>query len=519
MDEVRQKAASPAKTAADLDRFRLRDFVASLSGGDELEIRAAPTELADIAKILDGCPKAVLFKKAGPEGAELVGNLMGSRARLARAFGVAVDALLPEILQRLKKRPQLNVVSRSAAPVQQVVATGGDCDLTALPVHLQHGFDGAPYISSGIDYVVDPRTGLTNVGLRRLMLRGRLEAGIDLVAPSDLRAIYEAAVARGENLPVSFVVGAHPIDHVSGTLRLPGDELELLASLRGGALPVVKCVTNDIRVPADAEMVLEGYLDPRGHVESEGPYGEFLGYYGGVKRNPVFHVTAITRRRDALFQTTTIGGRSMGRTETAQLTALRTEVMIWRALETAVREPKAVYVTPSSGGMYNVRIALRQRVPGEARNAIAAAMASLSNVKHIFVVDPDIDIFSDDQMDWALATRFQADRDLVVQSGMRVTPLDPSLEGRLSGAKAGFDLTWPFQAGAAVEHAIPEAPRYPGKRYPSLEAALVDGPKYFEELMAALGSRDGREIVRALDQFRRAGKLDHDERGRYRLQG
>src|SRR5213079_1273113 len=133
----------------------------------------------------------------------------------------------------------------------------------------------------------------------------------------------------------------------------------------------------------------------------------------------------------------------LSRTDTAQLNAVRTEVMVWRALETAVREPVAVHATGSSGGMYTLRVALRQRVPGEARNAIAACFGALTNVKNVFVVDPDIDIFSDEQMDWALATRFQADRDLVVVTGMRTLPLDPSLSGAKTGAKAGFDLTWP----------------------------------------------------------------------------
>ena len=105
-------------------------------------------------------------------------------------------------------------------------------------------------------------------------------------------------------------------------MRLPVDELGLLASLRGAPMPVVKSITNDIRIPADAEWVLEGYLGEEGYQEAEGPYGEFLGYYGGVKTNPVFHVTAITRRRDALFQTLTIGGATMSRTDTAQLTTL-----------------------------------------------------------------------------------------------------------------------------------------------------------------------------------------------------
>ena len=501
--------------AADFDRFRLRGFVDGLGG--ELETIDAPTDLADVAEILEGNPKAVLFRALGPERAELVANVAGNRTRLARAFGVTPDALLTEVLRRLRKAPEIFEVSRAEAPAQEVVLSGDDADLTKLPVHLGHGADGAPYISAGIDFVVDAKTGWTNVGVRRLMLRGRREAGIDLVSPSDLRALYEASARAGKPLPVSFVVGAHPVDHVAAVMRLPIDELGLLASLRDAPLPVVKCVSNDIRVPADAEWVLEGTLDPRGHVEAEGPYGEFLGYYGALKRNPVFHLGAITRRRDALFQTATIGGWSLARTDTAQLNALRTEVMIWRALESAVREPIAVHATGASGGMFNLRVALRQRVPGEARNAIAACFGALVNVKNVFVVDPDIDVFSDEQMDWALATRFQPDRDLVVMTGMRTLPLDPSLTQGRTGAKAGFDLTWPFGSAARLETRVPEPPRFVGRRFASLEVALADGPKSFEDLMAALGSRDGREIVRAIDTLRDKG-LDRDGEGRYFLQ-
>ncbi|TMH80817.1 MAG: UbiD family decarboxylase [Betaproteobacteria bacterium] len=508
------------ETGIDLERFRLRDFVEDLRQTGELEVKAGAAELAEVAPALEGNAKAVLFERVGREGAQLVGNVMGSRARLARAFGVAPGQLLAEVLRRLRATPQVVEVPRESAPAQEIVLTGDKADLTALPVNLQHGMDGGPYVSASIDFAVDPSNGWTNVGVRRLMLRGRREAGVDLNSPSDLRALYEAATRQGQRLPVAFVVGSHPADYVAAVMRLPVDELGLLASLRGAPLAVMKCVSCDIRVPADAEWVLEGYLDERGHVEAEGPYGEFLGYYGGVKQNPVFHLSAVTRRRDALFQTATIGGRNLARTDTAQLNALRTEVMVWRALETAVRETKAVYATPASGGMYNLRIALRQRVPGEARNAIAAAFGCLANVKHVFVVDPDVDIFSDEQMDWALATRFQADRDLVVQSGFRTLPLDPSLSGARTGAKAGFDLTLPWAAPGgeiSIEHRIPEPPRFEGGRFPSVEAALADGPKTFEALMAALASRDGREVVLALEALREAGRLIREKDGRYAL--
>ena len=502
--------------AVDFERFRLRRFIESLADIGELDTRDEPVDLAGIAEVMEGNQKAVLFRSAGPEKAELVGNVMGGRGRIAEAFGVKPNELLREVQRRLRSKPDIFEVSRAEAPCQAVVLTGDDADVSTLPVHLQHGADGGPYISASIDYVIDPKTGWTNVGLRRLMLRSGKETGIDLVAPSDLKTIYEANAAAGKPTPVSFVVGAHPIDHVAGVMRLPVDELGIVAMLRDAPLAVVKCITNDIRVPADAEYVLEGYLDERGHVEPEGPYGQFLGYYGAVKRNPVFHVTAITHRDDALFQTSTIGGKTLGRTDTAQLSALRTEIMVWRALEVAVREPVAVYATTSSGGAFNVRVTLRQRVPGEARNAIGACMGALANCKNVYVVDPDVDIFSDEQMDWAMATRFQPDRDLMVMSGMRTLPLDPSLPpGSQVGAKAGYDLTWPFGQGDRLETRVPAPPRFAGSRFPSIEAALADGPKFFEDLMSAVGSRDGREVVRMLGGLRDKLSLDRDREGRY----
>jgi UbiD family decarboxylase len=501
----------------DCERFRLRRFLESLPP-EELDRRDDPVALADIAAILDGNARAVWWSRVGPEGASLCGNVTGRRSRLARAFDTTPDKLLQVVIARLKRPGEMVEIDRRAAPVQQIVLEGDAADLTTLPVHLQHGLDGAPYVSASVDVAFDAASGFTNIGMRRLMLRGRREAGVDLNSPSDLRAIYEAQARRGAPLPIAFVVGSHPIDHLAATLRLPVDEMGLLASLRGEPLPLVKCITNELRVPADAEFVLEGFLDARGHVEAEGPYGEFLGYYGVVKKNPVFHLTAITRRSDALFQTCTIGGRFIAQTDTAQVNALRAEVMLMRALETAVREVTAIHVTAASGGGANVRVAIRQRVPGEARNAIAAVFGSQANAKHVFVVDPDIDVFSDEQMEWALATRFQADRDLVVQDGFRAVPIDPSLAGSRIGAKAGFDLTLPVLAPGGerpIEHRVPMPPRYEGARFASIEAALADGPKFFVELMAAVGSRDGREVVRELERLGAGGGLTRDGEGRW----
>jgi UbiD family decarboxylase len=512
--------------AVDTERFRLRRFVERLVQLGECEVHDKPIDLVDVAGVLEGNPRATWFKAVGPEKAELIGNVMGSRRRLALALDTDEAGLLPVIADRLAKPAKPVKVAAQDAPVQQVVLTGEQADLCSLPVHLQHGEDGAPYISAGLDVMVFRETGHTNIGCRRIMLRGPRAAGIDMIAPSDARAIYLDAVSRGERLPVAYVVGSTPCDFMAAVcMNPPMDELEVLGALRGEAVPIVKCVSNDVWVPADAEYVLEGYLDDKGHTEPEGPFGEYVGYYGVVKKNPVFHLTAITHRKDALFQTVTIGGKHLARTETAQLTTVKTESAAWAGLVTAVREPVAVFATPSSGGMYNVRVSLRQRVPGEARNAIAAVFGSMAEAKQVFVFDDDIDVFSDEQCDWALATRYQGDRDTVAASGFRVVPLDPSLGGARTGAKMGFDCTIPFGKRQSLEWGIPMPPVMPktngkaGNGGKSVADTLAAGPASFLELMAAAGSRDGREIVRELDALYAAGTLGRNEGGRYVLKG
>ena len=142
MGIVEKAHANTSSASADFDRFRLRRFVEDL--GDELQTVGEATELADVAAILEGNPKAVLFRAVGPERQELVGNVTGSRGRIARAFGVEPNALLPELLRRLRTKPDIVDVSRAEAPVQEIVLTGADADLTTLPVHLGHGADGGP---------------------------------------------------------------------------------------------------------------------------------------------------------------------------------------------------------------------------------------------------------------------------------------------------------------------------------------------------------------------------------------
>ena len=260
-----QDGSSAAKTI-DFDRFRLRTLVERLVAQDECAVHADPIDLVDMAAVLDGNRRAVWFRKAGPEQAEVVGNLMGSRSRIAASLGTDEKGLPGLFRSRLDAVYPPIEVAGSIAPVQQVVLTGADADFTRLPVHLQHGRDGGPYISAGIDFVVDPATGWTNVGIRRLMVRGRRSAGIDLNAPSDLRAIYLAAVTRGERLPIAFAVGSHPVNFLGAMIGgTPTDELGLLGGNKAEPEAPSEAPKSKVRSlrqeEADSEFLVNKVLD------------------------------------------------------------------------------------------------------------------------------------------------------------------------------------------------------------------------------------------------------------------
>ena len=511
--------AVTSRNRLDTNKFRLRTFVQKLIDMGEVEVHDEPVPLSELSRIVEATPKAVLFRKAGPEQVELVSSVAGGRHRLAAAFGVPVDSAWKEYLKRLESPQPVVEVTPHEAPVHEVVIQGEDIDLTKLPFHPQHELDGSTYLGSGIDYTIDPETKNTNVGCRRLSLRNRREAGINATAPSDLKRIYSKVAARRQRLPVSFAVGSHPLDFMAATMRIATDEITLLARLRGEPLPLVKCVTSDIRVPADAEIILEGYLDERGYCEPEGPYGEMMGYYGPMHLDPVFHVTAITMRRDVLYQTVLHGsGHILGHTDSGNMGALRAEAMAMKALRGIIKEPVAVHSLRSSGANQHIRVAIRQHEPGEARKAIFAIFNAITNAKHVFVVDHDIDVFDDHQMEWALSTRFQADRDFVLVEGMPGMRMDPSLEGRRIGAKAGFDCTVPFGRKETVATKVAVAPVFNSpRRFQTVREAIAAGPIYFVEIMRGLGSNDGREIALELDALRQEGILCRNSDGQYFL--
>jgi len=505
--------------AFDYDKFRLRSFVDRLRVLDELEVHEEPVALSALTGIIESSRKAVLFRNAGPERYEIIAGVTGSRRRVAAAFGVDERGLLPEFQRRLRTPQSVVEVNSKEAPVHQQVFTGEEIDLSKLPFYLQHQLDGAPYISSAVDFTIDPATGKPNVGCRRLMLKSRTELRSNLTQPSDLRRIYVASVERKERLPVCFFIGTHPLDFLAATLKVPTDELQLLAALRGETMPLVRGVTNGIPVPADAEMVLEGYFDELGYSELEGPYGELYGYYGPMHPDPVFHVTAITRRRDMIHHSVLHGGRFISRNEASHLSALNSEANVWRTLKEAGIDVVDVHSLPGATGIHHVRVAIRQKAAGEARRAIGL-LFKLPLLRLIFVVDHDIDIRSQEDMDWAMCTRFKVDRDVITEGGHFALSMDPTIgeDGKMT--KGGFDMTARFAAPDSIESRISDAPVLrPVDRPRAVRDTLQSGPKFFAELMEAAGTDDGRQVALELDELRRNGLLTRLDNGQWCLKG
>lgn len=507
------------QTAIDMEKFRLRPLVERLIDMGQVEVHDEPVPLSDLSMIIEASSKAVLFRKAGPEQVEMVGGVAGSRARVAAAFGVAPGDLVGELQSRLDNPQPIVEVDSAQAPVHQVILQGDEADLSTLPFHPQHQFDGGTYISSAIDFAVDPQTGRSNVGCRRLSLRGRREAMTNLTAPSDLREIYQGCVERGETLTVNFAVGSHTLDFMAACMKMPAEEDTLLGTLRGEPVPMVKAVSNDLRVPADAEMIIEGYLEATGYIQPEGPFGEYMGYYGPMHMDPIYHVTAITTRHDALHQTLLHGcGRALQMAESVNMVAIISEARITSILASMGIEVVAVRVMLSTGEGQHIRLAIRQTEAGQARAAIKAVFQSAPLYKHVFVVDHDVDIHSEDHFEWAMATRFQADRDLEIITGKRGMGMDPSLDGQKTGAKAGFDMTVTFARRDAFLLKITAPPRIePAARYQTVRQALESGPKFFADIMQVLGSQDGREIALELDELRQRGQIKRLENGEFAL--
>jgi len=419
----------------------LRRWLAHLAATDRLAIAhpgvGLEYELAGIANRLDGV-RATFFPSPDGHAVPVVSGIVSNRAWMAEALGVSGDALLTHF-QHAAAHPLANEpVARG--PCQDIVHADNLDLARLLPAPTHNELDSGPYVTAGLIVSRNPKTGAQNVAIVRLQVSGRDRLGAYLL-PRHTLAFHDMAEQAGKDLPVAIVIGAGPAELLASQAIAPldCDELEIAGALVGRPLPVVQCRTSDIRVPAHAEIVLEGRI-LAGERAPEGPFGEFPQYYGERADRHVIAVDCITHRHDPIFHTIVGGGL-----EHLLLGCIPREATILQNVQRLF--PSVRDVTLARGGVcrYHLYMQMQPRSPGEAKNAMLAAFAAHYDIKQVVVVDPDVNIHDPDEVEWAVATRFDAARDLIHIPGAQGSKLDPSSDNGV-GSKLGFDATKPLDA-------------------------------------------------------------------------
>jgi len=388
----------------------------------------------------------ILFEKVKGTKFPVLTNLHAGRSRLATAIHAKPEEMQRAYLGAMEKPIPPKLVAK--CPVKEVILTGDKIDLYKLPQILHHQEDAGPYITAAISFAKDPNGDTWNCAYNRLMIKDRDTTSIHLTLAKHLWEFQRAAEAQGKALPVAFAIGVHPAIAL-GCLAIGSideDERAIMGGLLGEPLELVKCETSDLLVPAHAEMIIEGEILPHERT-AEGPFGEFTGYSLGERQREVFKVRAITHRRDAIFQDITVG-----HLDHLMLSTTPIEANLYRAVRAMVPTVKAVRV-PAPFTCY---VSIEQRISGQAKNAILAVLGADLYMKRVVVVDHDVDVFNDRQVNWAIATRCQPDRDIAIITNARGSDLDPSTKEDGNTAKWGVDATAkPSLAAFTPRHRVP----------------------------------------------------------------
>ncbi len=446
----------------------MRSWIAELEAAGELIRVDKPVDpLTQMGALLYQCrEKAVFFEKL-PHAWRSLGQAPANVRHAAVAFGVSEEDLIPHVAGKLGTR--IAPVMVKDGPVKEVRLKRGEFDLTQLPVHVAGQRDGGPVIGSGLVVSKDPDTGKRNLSFHRLQIKGPGKSGI-LLYPRHSWKNYLKYQERNQAMPVAIFIGHHPLYYMAAatTAAYGDDEFEIAGGFLGEAVPLVKCDTVDLEVPANAELVLEGHIPP--HIrEDEGPFSEFQDYYvTGTGKNPIVEYQHMTRRRDAIFKNLQNGSEMEG----CVFHKVPMSATLFRRLKDVGGGPNLhnVMMLP---GVFGIVIQMTQRFYGEAKNLLMAALSSeYQHPKIAIAVDADVDIFNHSELVWALATRVNPSEDVVIIPGTHNHAMDASLPElgapgtglwQRRGSKMLIDATIPppvdAEARAAFERIRPRNPQ------------------------------------------------------------
>jgi 2,5-furandicarboxylate decarboxylase 1 len=413
-----------------------------------IRTEVSPTwELSAVQKRLeaDGRLPVLLFEKVAGHALPVVTNLFASKRHLALALETTPEDVVSRFSEAQKHRVAPRVVD--AGPVQEVVLTGEQADLGTLPLVTHCEKDAGPYLTAGVTIIRDPSSGALNAGIYRNRCLGPRRLTLNLAPLCHASEVMREAEGRRATVDAAIVLGHHPAMGMASQQRGGRGEFELetMGGLLGEPVDVVPARTVDVLVPADAEIVIEGRVRSDAW-EDDGPFGDYWLYYAPAKKARVFEVTAITRRRDAIFHDVFNVGP-----EHLVLFSLGMEGVVLGQLRQLVPQITAINV-PVSGAGNLVYVQIRKDMDGLGVNAALAALGAY-RFKCAIVVDEDVDIYDDRKVIWAVMTRTQADRSFFTVPGSYISRVDPTgypawqsggKGDRLLSTRLGVDATKPL---------------------------------------------------------------------------
>jgi len=418
----------------------LRGFLKLMENKKEVlhvKDRVSPVfEISHLMKTFDNQGPVLLFEKVKGGNTHVVTNVCGTRKRICDSLGIGLDGLCRRILWawRSPKKPK---ISREG-PVEEV--SEREVDLTKIPVLTHFERDAGPYVTSGVVHARSIDSEVENLSVHRLQILDRNHLAIRLV-PRHLFKLWSEAKKAKKDLEVAISIGVHPAVLLAASSPVPFgvNEYDVANTLLKGKLRLVDCQKVDAQAPAEAELVLEGKISATKEVP-EGPFVDIMGTYDVIRRLPVVEVLSVMHRRDYIYE-----GLLPSGAEHRLLMGLPHEVLIWESVSKVVPRVHAVNLSAGGNGWFHAVIAVEKQLDGDGKNALLAAFAGHPSLKHAVVVDPDIDVFDESDVEWAIATRFQAAEDLVLVENVRGSTLDASADQETGlTSKMGLDATKPF---------------------------------------------------------------------------
>jgi len=376
-------------------------------------------EIAGVLKSLE--PQPVLFENVKDSDFRVTGNLFCNKKQIADYFGITTEEIIPTLTRAIEERSEPNQTDK--APCQEVVEN--QVDLDKLPILIHNKVDGGPYISSGVVVAADPEFG-QNLDFHRAMQIGKNKMVVD----------FHKFLERNGEVDVAFCIGNTPEVLIAAATSVETgiNELEIANALR--KISVTRAKTVDLLIPADSEFVLEGRIILEDK-HDEGPFIDLTETVDVIRQEPIFEVKKITHRKTAIWQ-----GLLPGRDEHKILMGMPREPTVFRKIKERGIEVLDVNITPGGASWLHVAIKIKKKNDDDGIQALEGAFSGHKSAKHIWVYDDDIDIYSDEEREWAMATRFQADVDLLIKDQEPGSSLDPSAEpGTKMTTKCGFDCT------------------------------------------------------------------------------